>query len=126
MAVVISSLFITHAATYNKELYTQCERVAHEKKNSLLAKGLKDYTKRSEEIRRKAATKCTSISWYVDTSYRLNSKQILDARKKEYDELDATMKELRKGVNETYKAEEALCELNFLQKDTTTKTSSPK
>jgi hypothetical protein len=117
--LVTTQAYAQREPSYNN--YKLCLQTATVRKENLLEKGRVDYRKKSDAIHAKAMRGFGSASWYVDTSYRLNAKKILDARKKEFEDLETSMKQLRASIDETYKADESLCRLQFLGNSTTTK-----
>jgi vacuolar-type H+-ATPase subunit H len=102
--------------TYDPGLFAQCKDKAIEKRETILSKARLEYRNKNEALAKSAQRKFDQIVWYVDTSFKVRSKQILTEKQKEFKNLNDSMNTIRKGAEETYKAEVALCELNYLKK----------
>lgn len=106
-------LSLVYGETPSTRDYVTCQKEALSKREAFLTSARGEYLKRSTSITEQTKQSFEKIGWYVNTSYRLHAKKILNDKKQELDTLHNEMKQARLSIQETYKAEEALCKLNF-------------
>lgn len=104
--------------------YDGCKKKALAHREKTMSPARLQYLKESYIITENAKTSFEKISWYINTSYRTNSKKILDQKKKEMLSLQAKIGATRKSAATTYQAELALCDLNYAKLVTKTTRSN--
>ena len=118
-SIVFSSIYLAHAIeTTNSEAYTICKKNAPTHREQTMLPALKEYVESSQAITDKAKHNFEKVSWYIDTSYRINSKKIQDEKKQAMIPVKEKINKVRILAQNTWKAEDSLCE--FLYNKATT------
>jgi hypothetical protein len=106
------------------EAYTGCQRKALAHKEATVAPALQKYVRESAAITTRAKTSFEKISWYIDTSYRENSKKIISEKKLAEDRAGKKVDEVRKGATTTFQVESALCDTLYKKKTDASKSAT--
>ena len=93
-------------------VYETCKKTALLHKERIMRPALKEYRQESDQITTTAKNSFEKISWYINTSYKANSRRILDEKENAMRALSAKIANARKTAHATYQAEIALCEMN--------------
>lgn len=92
--------------------YETCKKTALLHKERIMKPALKEYREGSNEITNRAKSSFEKISWYINTSYKINSQKILNDKQDAMRAVSAKIANARKTAQSTYQAEIALCELS--------------
>lgn len=121
-SVLFSSLYFTYAIeTKNNENYITCKKNAATHREQTMLPALKEYVKSSKIITDKAKHNFEKVSWYIDSSYRVNSKKIQDEKKQAMIPVTEKITKVRALAQNTWKAEDSLCEFLYNKASTTPK-----
>lgn len=90
--------------------YITCKKSALERKNNLIERALKDYKKEVETATKKTYRDIERMKWMIYSSYRTESKRILEEQKSTMSAIQASTTQARKTALATWKAEDALCD----------------
>lgn len=132
---VLLSTFFVEASTStslntttnkNTESYNNCKNSALLKKRESLLPSLKEYVSASESINNQTKSEFKKINWYIDSSYTIHAKEIQNKRDQSMIPVNEKIKNARLIVQNTWKAEDSLCEFyktkaNEVSKKTTKK-----
>lgn len=93
--------------------YLACKKSAQTKKEKLLNDFRRSYVEESNTITNEAKISLEIVKWRVRSSFRAESRKILDEQKSKLDALADKTARMKRGVEETWKAEDALCTFTY-------------
>lgn len=108
------------------DAYTTCKNTAYAHKQKILAPAIKEYVASSQVVTDTAKKNFEKASWYIDSSWRIKSKKIQEDKKKAMIPVREKINKVRLSAENTWKAEDALCEHMYKHATTTEKKVSKK
>jgi hypothetical protein len=106
------SKLIVGSTTPEITSYNACRASALSRKENILSLLRKDYVKESNRITNETKIGVEIIKWRILSSFRIESKKILDEQRSKLAALSNNTNQLKMSAIATWKAEDALCIFN--------------
>lgn len=124
--IITVAYAINATTTPISEAYTQCKQRAVTHREATMRPALREYVASSSEITNNAKKNFMKVSWYMDSSYRINAKKIQTQKKQAMVPVTAKINKTRVIAENTWRAEDSLCEILYNTASTTNTKSSKK
>jgi hypothetical protein len=126
LSIITTANALTATTNSISETYRLCKQKAITHREETMRPALREYVASSSEITNNAKNNYMRISWYIDSSYRINSKKIQTQKKQAMIPVTAKINKVRTIAENTWKAEDSLCEILYNTASTTPKKSLKK
>ena len=99
--------------SHKKHVRNECKESAHERKEKLLSDTRANYVRESNTITSETKVGLEIVKWRILSSFRTESKKLLDEQQVKLRDLGEKTNKTKLAVHSTWKAEDALCELQY-------------